>query len=94
MATISLMHITITLAKTYYPVIGRIAEGIPIIIYRNGHWEEDALHQTRIQKDDVMAEARQQGLTDLDNVAYAIIEHNGGITLIKKTQDIGTSCKM
>lgn len=83
MGAISLVHVAITIAKSKFPLLGQIAEGVPLIVYHEGQWVEETLKQTRVQKSDIMVEARQNGYTDLHTIRYVVVEPNGGITLLK-----------
>ena len=40
----------------------------------------------RVDDNDVMAAARGQGLSELNDIKYAILERNGSISIIKKTE--------
>jgi uncharacterized membrane protein YcaP (DUF421 family) len=38
----------------------------------------------RLDPDDVMAAAREQGITSLSQIKYAVVERNGSISIIKE----------
>ena len=85
-ATVASLHVMISAGKLRWPMLGRIAEGTPVVVYSNGEWDHRRMRELRIYKGDVMSEARQQGLAGLDGVAYAIVEPTGGVSLIKKDE--------
>ena len=41
----------------------------------------------RLAPEDVMASARLNGLRSFDQIDYAILERNGGISIIKKEEE-------
>ena len=63
-----------------------ISEGTPVIIYSNGAWARDKMKRLRVQEQDVYAEMRQHGHKTIDEVETAVIEHNGGLTILPKNK--------
>jgi uncharacterized membrane protein YcaP (DUF421 family) len=80
---VGLMHRLVALLKQRFPRIGAIVDGTPLVLLKNGEWQTEVMHKMRIQDDDVMAAARAKGVTTLQGVKYAILERNGGISIIK-----------
>jgi uncharacterized membrane protein YcaP (DUF421 family) len=83
MATIAGLHISLSWLETRWPVLGRITKGAPVVVYTQGKWDQYEMQMLRVQQADVLAEMRQQGIKRLDEVEAAVIEHNGGITIVR-----------
>ena len=57
-----------------------ILEGDPIILVADGRVLERNLRRQRMTVEEVEAEARQQQITSLDDVRFAVLETNGRIS--------------
>ncbi len=84
LCTIAGLHTILSALKLLWPPVGMITEGNPVVIYSNGTWDQSALRHLRVDPRDVMAEMRQQGISRFEDVQSAIIEHTGGITVVRK----------
>jgi uncharacterized membrane protein YcaP (DUF421 family) len=82
--SIVLMHALVASLKQWSPVFGRLVDGTPVIIFAKGEWHQNPMQQLRITEQDVMAAARGQGIERLEQVKYAIVERNGGISVVKQ----------
>ena len=82
--TVGLLHTFVSWAKSRSPRFGAIIDGSPVVIYKNGEWQEEAIESTRVVPGEILAAARTSGVESLDQVAYAILERNGSISIIKK----------
>jgi uncharacterized membrane protein YcaP (DUF421 family) len=82
--TIAGFHTALSHLKRVWPVVGMVTEGNPVVIYANGTWDDEKMRRRRVDARDVMAEMRQQGITNLEDVQSAIIEHTGAITVVPK----------
>jgi uncharacterized membrane protein YcaP (DUF421 family) len=82
--TVAGMHLAVSRLKLWWPVVGQVAEGTPVVIYSNGTWDWNQMHRLRIDERDVVAEMRQNGVRSFAEVQSAIIEHTGGITIVPK----------
>jgi uncharacterized membrane protein YcaP (DUF421 family) len=63
---------------------GEAIEGIPVVIVRDGEIIDRALHVERLTRDEVLGEAREQGIDDLSKVRVAILEADGKFSFIQR----------
>ena len=80
--TIAVAHYFVALLRSRSNRIARYFDGTALILLENQTWRTRTLAQMRIQDDDVMASARDQGLPSLDKIDRAILERNGEISII------------
>ena len=80
--TIALAHYGVAALRSKSNRLARIFDGTALILLENQTWRTRTLAQMRIQDDDVMASARDQGLPSLDKIDRAILERNGEISII------------
>jgi uncharacterized membrane protein YcaP (DUF421 family) len=85
--TIAATHFIIARLKHRFPGFGRIVDGTPLMVLENGKWQTETMRKMRIQEEDVMAMARDNGLERLDQIGYAILERNGEISIIKAAEE-------
>ena len=84
---IGLMHRGMSAAKNRYPTLGRLVDGTPIVLLKNGVWQEEAMRGMKLDREDVSAAARAKGLRSTDAVQYAVLERNGGISIIEPEEE-------
>jgi uncharacterized membrane protein YcaP (DUF421 family) len=81
--TVALLHVLVATLKQYFPRFAQYTDGTPIIVFANGEWDRRSMRRLRLQEEDVIAAARQQGLQHQDQIRYAIIERDGAISIIR-----------
>lgn len=81
--TIVLMHRLVTAIKVRSQRFSAIVDGRPLVLLKNGQWQTEIMGKMRVQDTDVMAAARTKSAETLDEVKYAILERNGGISILK-----------
>lgn len=59
-----------------------LADGTPVLVYADGAWDDASMKRLRLQQQDVLSAARQQGYERMEQVKYAVAERNGGISII------------
>jgi len=84
--TIALTHFLLSWLRLRWPTAGRIIDGTPLVLLKKGEWQVETMRRMRIQDDDVMAMARDNGLERLEQIEYAILERNGEISIIQKSE--------
>ena len=62
-----------------------LSDGNPIIIIKNGQLDQKELKKLRFTVDDVLSGLRQKDVFDINEVAYAIIETNGTLSVLLKS---------
>lgn len=61
----------------------KFSNGVPVIIFENGKPLLDRMAKAKINVDDILEAARKtQGIDSLDQVKYAVLEKDGGISII------------
>ncbi len=82
---ICLMHRLVGRLKQRSPRWADLIDGKPILLLQNGEWQTTSMKQAHVDDMDVMAAARGKGIRTLDQIKYAVLERNGGISIIKKS---------
>lgn len=77
------LEIIISAAKNRSHALKQLIEGRPICIIRNGKVQQDLLRENRISINELLSEMRLQGIGDISDVSYAILEQSGKISMIK-----------
>ena len=61
----------------------KVIEGVPIVLVRDGEPVDAALRLEQMPLEEVLEAARQQGVADLADIRYAVLEVSGKISIIK-----------
>lgn len=80
--TIGLLHRLVAWVKEHSPRLGAVLDGTPLVLLKNGYWQEDVMRGMHIDPEDVMAAARAKQVKSIFDVKYAILERNGTISII------------
>lgn len=78
------MHRLVSWLKIRYAKFGELLDGTPLVLVRKGQWQEPTMKGMRLAQEDVMAALRTKGIKSFDQVEYAVLERNGGISILKK----------
>lgn len=81
--SIAATHFVLAWLKHRFAGIGRIIDGTPLVLLEKGRWRTETIRKMRINDQDVMAAAGQRNLPRLDQIATAVLERNGTITVIQ-----------
>ncbi len=78
------MEILTSFAFLHSPTLSRIVTGTPQIVIRYGRIDRRALRSCRMTLSELMGELRLKGYPDPDDIAYAILEENGRLSVIAR----------
>jgi uncharacterized membrane protein YcaP (DUF421 family) len=67
----------------------RLVKSEPRIILKDGCLLPDALKQERFSEDEVLQALREQGIADLSSVQAVVLETNGRISVVRKSEGAG-----
>ena len=80
------IDIGLSLLKRHSPRIDRLLEGLPLVIVEDGKPLRERMTRARVDDEDILSAARTlQGLERMEDIKYAVLERNGGISIIKKS---------
>ncbi|MHB1154829.1 MAG: DUF421 domain-containing protein [Eubacteriales bacterium] len=68
-------------------------EGEPVIVIMNGKILDNILKKMRFRITDILVLLRNQGIFDLNEVDYAIVEPNGKLSVLKKPEHLPLTAK-
>jgi uncharacterized membrane protein YcaP (DUF421 family) len=81
------LDIALSLAKSRWERLDRWIDGVPTILVEDGRLLTDRMRLARVGADDILEAARVlQGLERVDQIKYAVLERDGGISVIPKTK--------
>ena len=66
------------------PALGRLVEGTPTVIVRDGQLQQPGLRRERMSDEEVRAELRLQGIEDMGDVRVALVENDGQVSVIRQ----------
>lgn len=64
----------------------KLIEGEPVIVIMNGKILDNVLKKMKFRVSDVLELLRNQGIFDMNEVDYAILEPNGSLSVLKKPE--------
>ncbi|MBR5140107.1 MAG: DUF421 domain-containing protein, partial [Clostridia bacterium] len=84
------LEIIISALKNKHSIFKRYAEGIPSFIIYKGNLHQKTLKENRISINEMLTEARVQGIFDIKDIDYCILEANGKVSISKKQNATGS----
>ena len=84
--TLLTFEVVMAVLLSRLPRFRRKIESSPSMLIRNGYLDQGELLRNRLSVEELIASLRQQGVGDPGEVAYAILEKNGQMSLILKEE--------
>ena len=79
------IHLTFTAANYRWPAFDKFANDVPLVLIDDGQILEERMRKTKVSEDDILEQARMaHGVERMDQIKYAVLERNGGISIIPK----------
>ncbi|HYG60207.1 MAG TPA: DUF421 domain-containing protein [Symbiobacteriaceae bacterium] len=69
----------------------KLLDGEPVLVIQNGQVLEQNLRQMRLRVSELLSLLRNQGIFDISEVAFAIMEINGTLSVLKRDQPVTTA---
>ena len=83
--TLAVLQVFTTWVSFRLPFTRRLLEGEPLIVVEDGKAIEKNLRRERLTLEEVMESARMHEIGSLDEVRWAVVERNGEISFLKKS---------
>lgn len=85
--TLIVLDIGLSYVKTWMPALGKLIDGMPTVLIRDGEIDRRALHRSRMEESDILVSARQkQGVEKMSDIKHAVLEVDSGISVVPKKQ--------
>ncbi|MBQ8344896.1 MAG: DUF421 domain-containing protein [Clostridia bacterium] len=84
--TLLTFEVVFSMLTARFPRLKNLFTVRPATLIKKGTLCQKEMSDSRISADELIGELRQQGVTDIDQVEYAILEQNGKITVIQKAR--------
>lgn len=78
--TFAVITILISLTNFYFPKTRAFIRGVPVVVVSGGQPLLPAMRRERLTVDDLNAAARQQGIAQISDVRFAVLEANGQLS--------------
>ena len=83
--TLAALEILTSSLALKFPKFKRILSSKPSVLISRGRMDRQEMHKARISVEDLITQIRQNGIFDLEEVDYAILEENGKMSIIPKS---------
>jgi uncharacterized membrane protein YcaP (DUF421 family) len=81
-STITLLTVGLSYVNFRVRALRGVLEGEPVVLVENGQTIDRNMRRERITVEDVESEARQQQVTSIDDIRWAVLETSGRISII------------
>ncbi len=76
--------IGLSLIKRRFPSLDQVLDGTALILVKDGQVLSDRMHRERVDYNDLLEAAREQGLESLSKVKLAVLERGGRISIVPR----------
>jgi len=82
-STFGFLSLAMSYAVFRWPSTASTLEGAPVLIVREGRLLDEPMKLERVTEDEVLEAARGQGIGDLAEVSYGVLEADGKFSFVK-----------
>src|SRR5262249_45653195 len=82
--TFAILQVIVSYVSFRFPRTRPVGGGEPLVIVQDGSAVKTNMKRERITLEEVLVEARQQQVAALDDIAWAVLETSGKISVIPK----------
>lgn len=81
-ATIFSLNRLVAVARRRIPLVRRLLDFPATVVGRDGAWLPEALEHEELDDEDLEAALREHGLSSVSEMALAVLEHDGSISIV------------
>ena len=82
--TLAILQVSVAHLIMKYEKFRHLIDGEPVILVQNGLINQNTMKKERYNIDDLMMQIREFGIGSIHEIAFAILETNGKLTVLKK----------
>lgn len=79
-----LLSVAASAAATRWPRAGKVLEGVPVVVIHRGKVVSEVLRTERLDLADLYEAARSEGISDLRDVEWCVLEDDGHLSFLRK----------
>lgn len=83
--TLAVWHLVVAVASYRSPKVADVMNGVPSVLIEDGKLIKPTMDAERVPEEDILSEARGVGIESLDQIALAVLETSGKISIIPKS---------
>jgi uncharacterized membrane protein YcaP (DUF421 family) len=83
--TIALLQLGVSFVNYKFPKLRPLLDGEPIILVQDGKPIEHNMKRERVTHEDIAGAARQESIAHVSEIKWAVLETNGKLSFIKKS---------
>jgi uncharacterized membrane protein YcaP (DUF421 family) len=83
-STVAVLTVTLSFVSFRVRRLRPVLDGEPIVLVEDGNVIERNLRRERISREELEAEGRQQQVSSIEGMRWAVLETNGSISVIPK----------
>lgn len=81
--TIALLVVLMSYVSFRWRRADRVVEGIPVVIVSDGRMVTESMRFERLTEDEVVSAAREQGIGDIADVRFGVLEPDGKFSFVR-----------
>jgi uncharacterized membrane protein YcaP (DUF421 family) len=81
--TIALLVVSMSYASFRWKRAERVVEGVPVVIVSDGRMVTESMRVERLSEDEVVSAARIQGIGDVADVRFGVLEPDGRFSFVR-----------
>jgi uncharacterized membrane protein YcaP (DUF421 family) len=82
--TIALLVVAMSYVGFRWPGSKRVIEGVPVVVVDRGAIVDETIAIERLSRDEVISSAREQGIDDLAQVRFGVLEPDGSFSFVRE----------
>jgi uncharacterized membrane protein YcaP (DUF421 family) len=84
--TIALLVVAVSYVGFRWNRTLRVLEGRPVVVVSDGRMLLEAMRIERLTEEEVVGEARQQGIGDIGEIRYGVLEPDGRFSFVRREE--------
>ena len=81
--TIALLVVSMSYVSFRWRRADRVVEGVPVVIVSDGRMVTESMRLERLTEDEVVSAAREQGIGDVADVRFGVLEPDGKFSFVR-----------
>ena len=86
-STFGFLSLAMSYVSFRWPSTASALEGAPVLVVHDGRLLDEPMKLERVSEDEVLEAARGQGISDLAEVAYGVLEADGKFSFVKADKE-------